>query len=238
MARPGMLVHLVDVANLITLGGLALAFFACWAVLSGQPSLAMALAASAVVIDNVDGWMARRAVERNPAHEHFGRHLDCYADYITKGLFPVLYLLTATDLQLVSVPVALIYLMAIAVRYSYEFVPDRAHIGLSPDYMIAFLCPVAVGSATNRFGLHPHAHGEPGGFCGSRRRAFSLTEVEGRAPRRLLPLSAGPGGGPSDRRSIACKQGSFFVTAPWHCLDQPSVSRVDRRCSLIDTGFP
>ncbi len=140
MARPGMLVHLVDVANLITLGGLALAFFACWAVLLGQPSLAMALAALAVVIDNVDGWMARRAVGRNPALEHFGRHLDCYADYISKGIFPVLYLLTATDLQVVSVPVALIYLMAIAVRYSYEFVPDRAHIGLSPDYMIMFLC--------------------------------------------------------------------------------------------------
>ncbi len=140
MARPGMLAHLVDVANLITLGGLALAFFACWAVLLGQPSLAMALAVLAVVIDNLDGWVARRAVGRNPALEHFGRHLDCYADYITKGIFPVLYLLIATDLQVASVPVALIYLMAIAVRYSYEFVPDRAHIGLSPDYLIMFLC--------------------------------------------------------------------------------------------------
>ena len=140
MARPGMLIHLVDVANLITLGGLALAFFACWAVLLGQPSLAMALAALAVVIDNMDGWIARRAVGRNSALEHFGRHLDCYADYVAKGIFPVLYILIATDFQVLSVPVALIYLMAIAVRYSYEFVPDAAHIGLSPDYLIAFLC--------------------------------------------------------------------------------------------------
>ena len=45
MARPGKLVHLVDLANLITLGGLSLAFLACWAVLSGWPSLAMSLAA-------------------------------------------------------------------------------------------------------------------------------------------------------------------------------------------------
>ncbi len=135
-----MLAYLVDVANLITLGGLVIAFFACWAVLLGRPSLALALAALAVVIDNVDGWMARRAVGRNPALEHFGAHLDCYADYISKGIFPVLFLVTVTDLQVVSVPVALIYLMAIAVRYSYEFVPERAHIGLSPDYMIVFLC--------------------------------------------------------------------------------------------------
>ena len=79
-------------------------------------------------------------MRRNPAFEHFGAHLDCFADYVTKGIFPVLFLLTATALQVASLPVALIYLMAIAIRYSYEFVPDRAHIGLSPDYTIVFLC--------------------------------------------------------------------------------------------------
>ena len=138
--RLGMLAHVADLANLVTLGGLALAFFACWAVLSGRPSLALALAGVTVVIDNIDGWIARRAVGRHPNLESFGAHLDCYSDFICKGIFPALYLLTATDLQLLSIPAALIYLMAIAVRYSYEFVPDRAHIGLSPDYMIAFLC--------------------------------------------------------------------------------------------------
>ena len=140
LARPGMLAYLVDAANLITLGNLAISFLACWVVLLGRPSLAMALAALAVVIDNVDGWMARRTVGRIPALKHFGGHLDCYADYLSKGIFPVLYLLTATDLQVVSIPVAVFYLLAIAVRYGYEFVPDRDHIGLSPDYMIAFLC--------------------------------------------------------------------------------------------------
>lgn len=140
IVRLGMLNHLVDAANLITLFGLALAFLACWAVLTGQPAVALALAALAIVIDNVDGWMARRTLNRNPAFEHFGKHLDCYADFICKGVFPVLYLLTATDMQIASLPVALIYLAAIAVRYCYEFVPDRGHIGLSPDYVIAFLC--------------------------------------------------------------------------------------------------
>ena len=98
-ARLGMLSYLADPANLITLGGLALAFFACWAVLSGQPALALALAALAIVIDNVDGWVARRTVGRSAAMGHFGAHLDCYADYVTKGFFPILYLFTTTDLQ-------------------------------------------------------------------------------------------------------------------------------------------
>ena len=87
-----MLVYLVDAANLITLSGLAISFFACWAVLSGRPSLALALAALAVVIDNVGGWVARRTVGRYPALEPFGAHFDCYADYLSKGIFPGLYL--------------------------------------------------------------------------------------------------------------------------------------------------
>ena len=162
LARPGMLAYLFDVANLITLGGLVIAFFACWAVLLGRPSLALALAALAVVIDNVDGWMARRAVGRNPTLEHFGRHFDSFSDYLNKGIFPVLYLLTATDLQVASIPVALIYLMAIAIRYSYEFVPDRAYIGLSPDYMIVFLCLLQLAApqigSTLAYPVYTHTH--------------------------------------------------------------------------------
>jgi len=134
-----MLGNLADAANLITLSGLALSICACWLVLSGRPSQAMALAAIALVMDYGDGWMARRAVNRDPAIGHFGAHLDCFADYINKGVFPALFLLIASNLQIAFLPVAVIYLMAIAIRYSYEFVPNRANIGLSPDYMIVFL---------------------------------------------------------------------------------------------------
>jgi len=181
VARPGMLGHLVDLANLITLGGLSLAFLACWAVLSGWPSLALALAALAVVIDNVDGWVARRAVGRDPAHEYFGRHLDCYADYVAKGIFPVLYLLIATDIQVLSVPVALIYLMAIAVRYSYEFVPGRAHIGLSPDYMIAFLCLLQLAAPQIGSAFIPTLMTSLVGFAALAVAPFPSPKLQGRA---------------------------------------------------------
>ena len=80
----------------------------------------------------------------------------------TKAYFPVLYLLTATDLQVASIPVALIYLMAIAIRYSYEFVPDRAYIGLSPDYMIVFLCLLQLAApqigSTLAYPVYTHTH--------------------------------------------------------------------------------
>ncbi len=175
-----MLVYLVDAANLITLGGLAISLFACWAVLLGRPSLALALAALAVAIDNVDGWMARRTVRRNPKLEHFGRHLDCYADYISKGVFPVLYLLTATDFQVVSIPAGLIYLMAITVRYSYEFVPDRDHIGLSPDYMIAFLCLLQLAASQLGSAFIPTLMASLVGFAALAVAPFPSPKLEGR----------------------------------------------------------
>lgn len=179
--RLGMLAHVADLANLVTLGGLALAFFACWAVLSGRPSLALALAAMSVVIDNIDGWIARRAVGRNPNLEHFGAHLDCYSDFICKGIFPALYLLTATDFQLLSIPAALIYLMAIAVRYSYEFVPDRAHIGLSPDYMIGFLCLLQLAAPHMASAFVPTLMASLVGFAALAVAPFPSPKLKGRA---------------------------------------------------------
>ena len=140
LARWSMLAYLIDAANLITLASLAFSFYACWSVLTGRPTLAAALVAVAIVIDNVDGWVARRTVRQNPNFEHFGSHLDCYSDFISKGMFPVLYLITATDMQVACLPVALIYLVAITVRYSYEFIPDCPQIGLSPDYVIVVVC--------------------------------------------------------------------------------------------------
>ena len=178
-ARPGMLAHLMDAANLISLGGLAISFLACWMVLLGRPSLAVALAAVAIVIDNIDGWVARRTQGRNPALEHFGSHLDCYADFISKGIFPVLFLLTATDLQVVSVPVALIYLMAVAVRYSYEFVPDRDRIGLSPDYLIAFLCLLQLAASQLGSAFVPILMASLVGFAALAVASFPSPKLEG-----------------------------------------------------------
>ena len=141
--------------------------------------MALALAALAVVIDNVDGWMARRTVGRNPAFEHFGGHFDCYADYLSKGIFPVLYLLTATDLQVVSIPLALTYLMAIAVRYSYEFVPDRDHIGLSPDYMIAFLCLLQLAAPQLGSAFIPTLMASLAGFAALAVASFPSPKLKG-----------------------------------------------------------
>ena len=43
---------------------------------------------------------------------------------------------------------AILYLAAIAIRYSYEFVPGGQVLGLSPDYLIALLALVYLARDT------------------------------------------------------------------------------------------
>jgi CDP-diacylglycerol---serine O-phosphatidyltransferase len=88
------------------------------------------------LIDQLDGRLALARPHRGPAVQAFGAHLDCYADFVSKGVFPALMLLVLTDFGLLAWVVAGIQLAVIAFRYSYEFVPGAAPRGLSPDYSV------------------------------------------------------------------------------------------------------
>jgi hypothetical protein len=82
-------------------------------------------------------------------------------------------------LQVVSIPLALTYLMAIAVRYSYEFVPDRAHIGLSPVYMIAFLCLLQLAALHLGSAFIPTLMASLVGFAALAVASFPLPKLKG-----------------------------------------------------------
>ena len=74
---------------------------------------------------------------------------------------------------------ALIYLMAIAFRYSYEFVPDRAHIGLSPDYMIAFLCLLQLAAPQLGSAFIPTLMASLAGFAALAVASFPSPKLKG-----------------------------------------------------------
>ena len=133
---PQMLGFVIDWANVATLTGLLTACAACIFAIRGSFQLALAFALSAIFIDHVDGMLARRDRVRSPGMLAFGAHLDCYADFVTKGVFPSLFLLMSTEFAPAYLPVAALHICVIAVRYSYEFVPDAQLAGLSPDYTI------------------------------------------------------------------------------------------------------
>jgi CDP-diacylglycerol--serine O-phosphatidyltransferase len=134
---PGRLADfLVDAPNLVTLGGLAVGLGALGLVVQERFGAALCLALGAILIDQLDGRLALNRPDRTPAVRAFGAHLDCYADFVSKGVFPALMLLTLGAFFPVFWLIAGTHLTVIAIRYSYEFVPGAPRRGLSPDYSI------------------------------------------------------------------------------------------------------
>ena len=132
----GLWNFLLDVPNTVTLAGLAAGLGAVGLVAQSRYAPALAAALIAILIDQVDGRLALARPQRSAAVAAFGAHLDCYADLVSKGLFPALMLLTLGDFSPGYWAIGGLHLGAIAVRYSYEFVPGARRRGISPDYSV------------------------------------------------------------------------------------------------------
>lgn len=145
MAPVQMLRFVFDRANAATLTGLLVASAAVVLVIHGSFHWALVLALTAISIDHIDGALARSEPDRSLSMRTFGAHLDCYADFVTKGIFPPLLLLMSAEFNPAYYPVAALHICAIAVRYSYEFLPDVPAAGLSPDYSILVFAGLFLG---------------------------------------------------------------------------------------------
>ena len=137
---------MLDLPNAVTLSGLAAGLWALGLAVQAQFGAALALALIAIVIDQLDGYLAVRRPQRSPAIQAFGAHLDCYADFVSKGIFPALMLLGLGGFGALFWAVALLQVGAIAVRYSYEFVPHAPRRGLSPDFSIVVFALLYLGA--------------------------------------------------------------------------------------------
>jgi CDP-diacylglycerol--serine O-phosphatidyltransferase len=126
----------LDLPNGVTLSGLAAGLLALGLAVQQRFGAALALALLAILIDQIDGRLALAQPARSPAMRAFGAHLDCYADFVSKGIFPALMLLVVGGFGAVFWAVAVLQVSTIAVRYSYEFVPDAPPRGLSPDFSV------------------------------------------------------------------------------------------------------
>jgi len=134
--------YVQDVPNLVTLLGLLLGFGALIEATRDRLGTALALALIAILVDNLDGALARRDSGRTPIMRSFGAHLDCFADFVSKGLFPPLLLIAVLGDGVVAPIIGGVYLLAIALRYSWELGTDWPARGLSPDYAIAVFAAI------------------------------------------------------------------------------------------------
>lgn len=133
---PTMLAHLVDLANLVTLTGLLLAVVAAYCVITQQPKAALIAILWAILVDYLDGPIARRAQGRAQHLAEFGCSLDYLVDIVSCGVCPALIVLTYGRSYPWLIPVAALLTVATVVRHSYfnVWVPTRYEKrGLSLD---------------------------------------------------------------------------------------------------------
>ncbi len=146
--------YVLDVPNVVTLIGLVLGFAALVETTRGRLGLGLCLVLLAIIVDNVDGALARRDIGRSATMKSFGAHLDCFADFVSKGLFPPLLLVAVLGHGSATMAIGCAHVVAIALRYSWELGTAASPRGLSPDYAIVVFAAIQLG----RDGLG-NAHG-------------------------------------------------------------------------------
>ena len=117
--RVGPMLPHIDLANAITLAGLAMGLLASWLAIQGHPHLALVALVWAGVADMVDGQVAR-AMPRSEMAAGMGKELDSLADMCSFGFAPAII---ALELGLGQNPVStlavFVYLAAPAIRLAY-----------------------------------------------------------------------------------------------------------------------
>jgi CDP-diacylglycerol---serine O-phosphatidyltransferase len=113
-----MLLHLLDRANAITATGIALSTLAIFLALSGQLSFSIALGLWAMLADQVDGIVARRARNRNPLTAAIGKNLDGLGDILYGAILPAVIIITASQSWTAAV-LTIAMVVAGSLRLSY-----------------------------------------------------------------------------------------------------------------------
>lgn len=118
-----MIKYLVDVPNAITATGLILTIAALSLILKGSFSIAIVLLMWAVMLDHIDGWVARHSPNRRAEYSHFGGDLDSLTDFVSAAVAPWLLAMQLTSNSPVAVAsgVALLFSAGLRVAYFNNF---------------------------------------------------------------------------------------------------------------------
>jgi CDP-diacylglycerol--serine O-phosphatidyltransferase len=111
--------HLADVANLLTLAGLAASILAITLAVRGAHAGAAISLVGAFVFDVVDGPVAKRTSGRTGEQGAFGASLDSLADMVSAGAALGIVILSYGHFRVAYVPVAMLLAVATAMRLGY-----------------------------------------------------------------------------------------------------------------------
>jgi CDP-diacylglycerol--serine O-phosphatidyltransferase len=114
-----MLRYLFDRANAITASGLVLTIISLNLIMAQRIDIAIVVLMWAVMLDHIDGWVARRARNRAPEFGQFGGDLDSLTDFVSAGIAPWLILVKSGAGTLPLLLVSLLLLFSAGLRVAY-----------------------------------------------------------------------------------------------------------------------
>jgi len=114
-----MIKYIFDGPNAVTLSGLVFTTVALYLVLLGQVQIAVVLLMWAVMLDHMDGWLARRSVNRPLEYSKIGGDLDSLTDMVSGAVAPGLIAMTVASHSMLAAAAALCLNVAGAIRISY-----------------------------------------------------------------------------------------------------------------------
>jgi len=144
-----MLKFLLDPANAITTCGLTFAVIGLYEVLGGHFELGIAAVIWSLLADHLDGIVAARTRNRDPDKGKIGKQLDSFTDLVSDAVFPAMLVLELNHGSPVSLVIAVILLVAGALRLSYfnSFgLSDGRFVGVPLSYDIPLLAVLHVST--------------------------------------------------------------------------------------------
>jgi len=109
----------LDPANALTSLGLILGILSIRYAATNQYSVCMITLLLALIVDLIDGPIARMSKRRTETHSRFGSQIDSFTDLITTGLVPAVILMSIGDFEPIYLWGAIAIALASMTRLSY-----------------------------------------------------------------------------------------------------------------------
>ncbi|MEX3937764.1 CDP-alcohol phosphatidyltransferase family protein [Paraburkholderia phymatum] len=114
-----MLKYLVDVPNAITAIGLVLAIGAMHLTVNGHPDVAIGVLIWAVMLDHLDGLVARRMKNRPREYALVGGDMDSATDMVSAAIVPGLLAMQLAHGSILSLVSSVLIALAACLRVGY-----------------------------------------------------------------------------------------------------------------------
>lgn len=114
-----MIKYLFDTPNAVTVSGLTIIIISIYYITKGKLDIALVLLMWAVMIDHIDGWLARRAKNRKKEFSLVGGDMDSATDMVSASIAPGIITLIITQGTFISLVGSIMLAISACLRVGY-----------------------------------------------------------------------------------------------------------------------